>query len=188
MRLLAKIPMHHLLALAALVLTLPAHAVVTIDWVFVGSPGNAPDTASNCAAANCGSVPYNYYISKYEVTNGQYAEFLNAKAAVSDPLELYDTAMASDGFFGGGIIRSAGSSGSYTYAVKSGFENKPVNFVSFYDALRFTNWLNNGQGSADTETADPLIPVRRERDAEPSRQGRAPRASDGRSLRPSWGR
>jgi len=51
----------------------------------------------------------------------------------------------------GGITRS-GSPGSYTYAVKPGFESKPVNFVSFYDALRFTNWLNNGQGSADTET------------------------------------
>ena len=28
----------------------------------------------------------------------------------------------------------------------------PVNFVSFYDALRFANWLNNGQGNGDTET------------------------------------
>jgi formylglycine-generating enzyme required for sulfatase activity len=27
-----------------------------------------------------------------------------------------------------------------------------VNFVSFFDAMRFTNWLHNGQGSADTET------------------------------------
>jgi len=26
-----------------------------------------------------------------------------------------------------------------------------VNFVSFFDSLRFTNWLNNGQGGADTE-------------------------------------
>jgi formylglycine-generating enzyme required for sulfatase activity len=35
--------------------------------------------------------------------------------------------------------------------VKTGFADKPVNYVSFYDSLRFTNWLNNGQGSADTE-------------------------------------
>jgi len=27
-----------------------------------------------------------------------------------------------------------------------------VNFVSFYDSLRFANWLSNGQGSGDTET------------------------------------
>ena len=36
--------------------------------------------------------------------------------------------------------------------MKSGFANKPVNYVSFYDSLRFSNWLNNGQGSGDTET------------------------------------
>jgi formylglycine-generating enzyme required for sulfatase activity len=127
-------------------------AAVTIDWVLVGDPGNAADTATNCYAADCGSVGYEYSISRYEVTNAQYAEFLNAKAA-SDPLELYDTRMGT-GFYGdaqGGITRS-GSSGSYTYAVKPGFADKPVNFVSFYDSLRFTNWLNNGQGSADTET------------------------------------
>jgi formylglycine-generating enzyme required for sulfatase activity len=28
----------------------------------------------------------------------------------------------------------------------------PVNFVSFYDSLRFANWLNNGQGIGDTES------------------------------------
>jgi formylglycine-generating enzyme required for sulfatase activity len=30
--------------------------------------------------------------------------------------------------------------------------NKPVNFVSWYDSIRFANWLNNGQGAGDTET------------------------------------
>jgi formylglycine-generating enzyme required for sulfatase activity len=28
----------------------------------------------------------------------------------------------------------------------------PVGFLSYYDALRFANWMNNGQGSGDTET------------------------------------
>ena len=125
----------------------PARAV-TMDWVPVGNPGNAPDTASNCIGADCGQVNYNYYISKYDVTNAQYAEFLNAKAA-SDPHSLYNSAMASD--VNGGIIQS-GSSGSYTYAVKSGFANDPVVYVPFWNALRFANWLNNGQGTGDTET------------------------------------
>jgi formylglycine-generating enzyme required for sulfatase activity len=35
---------------------------------------------------------------------------------------------------------------------RGGFENKPVIYVSFWDATRFANWLNNGQGSASTET------------------------------------
>jgi len=142
--------MRRLLVLAALFVPLPAHAV-SIDWVPIGNPGNAPDTASNClnSAPDCGSVAYSYYISKYEITNAQYAEFLNAKAT-SDPLGLYNANMGSDSTDGG--ITQSGSSGSYTYLVKAGFENKPVNYVSFYDALRFSNWLNNDQGSGDTET------------------------------------
>ncbi|MEB2343431.1 MAG: SUMF1/EgtB/PvdO family nonheme iron enzyme [Deltaproteobacteria bacterium] len=136
-----------LFVLAGVALLATPASAVTIDWVTVGDPGNAADTATNCYAANCGSVAYSYQISKYEVTNAQYAEFLNAKAA-SDPLALYSTAMA--GTYGG--ITRSGSPGSYTYAVKPGFADKPVNWVSFYDSLRFTNWLNNGQGSADTET------------------------------------
>ncbi len=128
-------------------LAAPASAV-TIDWVFVGDPDNAPDTFSNCDAADCGSVGYEFYISKYLVTNAQYAEFLNAKAQ-DDPFGLYNPNMG--GTPQGGITR-AGSAGSFTYSVNSGFENKPVNYVSLYDSLRFANWLNNGQGSADTET------------------------------------
>jgi formylglycine-generating enzyme required for sulfatase activity len=135
--------------LTALLAT-PASATVLIDWVPVGNAGNAADTtSSNCYAANCGSVSYDYYIDKYEVTNAQYAELLNAKAA-SDPLGLYNTSMGSDATFGG--ITRSGASGSYTYAVKAGFADKPVTYVSFYDSLRFSNWLNNGQGIASTET------------------------------------
>ncbi len=136
-------------ALAALLAT-PASATVIIDWVPIGNAGNPADTpSSNCDASSCGSVAYDYWISKYEVTNAQYAELLNAKAA-SDSLGLYNTSMGSNSTWGG--ITRSGVSGSYSYAVKPGFANKPVTYVSFYDSLRFANWLNNGQGSASTET------------------------------------
>jgi MYXO-CTERM domain-containing protein len=81
------------------------------------------------------------------VTNAQYAASLNARAA-SDPPALYNTNMA--GMFGG--ITRSGSDGSYSYSTVSGRENNPVNFVSFWDATRFANWLHNGQGNGDTET------------------------------------
>jgi hypothetical protein len=63
--------MRRLLVVAALLVPL-AGSAVTIDWVLVGDPGNAPDTASNCvnSAPNCGSVGYSYYISKYERPHG----------------------------------------------------------------------------------------------------------------------
>jgi formylglycine-generating enzyme required for sulfatase activity len=93
-------------------------------------------------------------MGKFEVTNSQYTAFLNAVAA-SDPYQLYDSGMADEW---GGIVRS-GVPGRYTYAVKPpalngsyAYENKPVIWVSWYDAARFANWLHNGQGSGDTET------------------------------------
>jgi hypothetical protein len=51
----------------------------------------------------------------------------------------------------GGIARS-GSPGSYTYSATPGRQNKPVNFITPFDAMRFVNWLHNGQGSGSTET------------------------------------
>jgi formylglycine-generating enzyme required for sulfatase activity len=138
--------MRRLLVLAALLFALPAHAL-EIDWVTVGDPGNACDPqVDGCY----GSVGYDYRIGKYEVTNAQYAEFLNAVAA-TDSYELYNTNMADTTTYLGGITRS-GSSGSYTYSAIGGRGEMPVGYVSFYDSLRFANWLHNGQGSGDTET------------------------------------
>ena len=120
-----------------------ASASITIPTVPIGNPGNAPDPLTG---NRYGAVSYRYNIGTTEVTNAQYAAFLNAKAA-SDPFDLYKTNMA--GSFGG--ITRSGSPGSYTYTTIPGRENNPVNFVSFWDATRFANWLHNGQGSGDTE-------------------------------------
>jgi formylglycine-generating enzyme required for sulfatase activity len=121
------------------------------NWVPVANPGNAADTAENCLGSptDCGVVDHAYFIAQHETTNAQYSEFLNAKAA-SDPNSLYNASMDLDESNGG--IRQEGDSGSYTYTVKAGFANKPVTYVTFYDALRFANWLHNGKGSGDTET------------------------------------
>src|SRR6185436_2738067 len=35
--------------------------------------------------------------------------------------------------------------GNYVYTLKPDMGNKPVNFTSFYDTLRFANWMHNGQ-------------------------------------------
>ncbi len=115
--------------------------VISIETVTVGDAGNVADSTGY------GAVNYQYQIARYEVTNAQYAAFLNAKAS-TDAYGLYNTSMAGSY---GGIVR-AGSSGSYSYLTVSGRENWAVNYVSFWDAARFSNWLQNGQGNGDTET------------------------------------
>jgi sulfatase modifying factor 1 len=112
----------------------------------LGDPGNAADTSGY------GAVADSYQISKHETTNAQYAEFLNAvDPSGANSLALYNASMGGDATFGGISLMGGNPTGS-KYVVKSGFGAKPVNYVSFYDTLRFANWLNNGQGSGDTET------------------------------------
>jgi formylglycine-generating enzyme required for sulfatase activity len=77
--------------------------------------GNPADTTT------WGSVNYYYYALQQPVTN---------------------TSMNSDAR--GGIIRS-GTSGSYSYACKTNMDNKPVNYVMWYNAARYCNWLHNNK-------------------------------------------
>jgi formylglycine-generating enzyme required for sulfatase activity len=128
-------------------LAVPAHAQVALDWVTVGDPGNMADTTGSPNPA--GAVADSFQIMKYEFTNDQYTQFLNSVAA-TDTYSLYNTNMGSDAR--GGITQS-GSSGSYTYAVRSNMGDKPVNYVSWFDAARVSNWLmNGGTSSSSTET------------------------------------
>lgn len=57
--------------------------------------------------------------------------------------------MASDGNIAG--ITRSGTSGIYSYAV-TGSGARPITYVSWFDAARFTNWLHNGQRVGDRET------------------------------------
>ncbi|MEX2308600.1 MAG: SUMF1/EgtB/PvdO family nonheme iron enzyme [Pirellulales bacterium] len=163
MRLASRIACH--LALVSAFTASQVHAV-NIPTVLIGNPGNAPDTEimNTDWTTGYGSVPYQFRMGKTEVTNSQYVQFLNAVAA-ADPFALYNTEMGSQTW--GGIVR-LGSSGTYTYAVKAPaigqgpggadymYENKPVVYVSWYDALRFANWLHNGQpvGAQDGATTE----------------------------------
>ena len=131
-------------AVVACLLAAPAFAG-PIQWVTVGDPGNAADTDP----AGYGAVATSFQIMKYEFTNQRYADFLNSLAA-TDTYSLYNASMGSDAR--GGITQS-GVSGAYTYAVKSNMGDKPVNYVSWFDAARVSNWYQNGAtSSSSTET------------------------------------
>jgi len=115
---------------------------LNLDFVTVGDTNNSTDSSGY------GAVNYVYQIAKYQVTNCEYAAFLNAVAS-TDSHGLYNTNMGSDPR--GGITRS-GTSGSFSYTVKTNMENKPVVYVSWFDAARYCNWLHNGKGGGSTET------------------------------------
>jgi len=122
-----------------------AHADVVFDWVTVGNPGNAADDATGY-----GAVESVYRISAHEVTNAQYAEFLNnVDADGTNDKDLYSVAM---GTARAGINFNAGNAAGNKYTLKPDWEDKPVNYVSYANALRFVNWLHNGQGNGDTES------------------------------------
>lgn len=116
--------------------------------VLVGDAGNAADFSNDSSSSTgYGSVAEEYHIGRYEVTNDEYAAFLNAVAS-TDTYSLYSDGMAGTR---GGIIRS-GVNGSYSYSVKPNYGNKPVNWVSWFDCARYCNWLHNGSlGAGSTE-------------------------------------
>jgi formylglycine-generating enzyme required for sulfatase activity len=89
----------------------------------------------------------------YEVTVAQYVVFQNAVAA-TDTYGLYNPEMwASDM---GCKIQRHGAPGQYRYRAARDWADRPVNFVSWGDAVRFVNWLHNGQpsGAQDLTTTE----------------------------------
>lgn len=125
---------------------------IALDFVTVGSPGNAPNTNGR------GAVGYEYMIQDAEVTNAQYVAFLNAvDPNGTNPNGIYNPLMGSN--FRGGITNTGTTPGSI-YATKNGMQSRPVNFVSWNDAARFVNWIQtNGTsteiGSYDLASATP---------------------------------
>jgi formylglycine-generating enzyme len=144
-----KIPTLSLAALAGISLVTPVFAVINIDYVTVGHAGNAADTTFD--PVGYGAVGYVYNIGKYEVTNSQYTSFLNAvDPAGANANGIYNANMGSNAR--GGISFNAGAASGSKYTIRTSMGDKPVNYVSWYDAARFTNWLHNGQGAGSTET------------------------------------
>lgn len=124
-----------------------------MQWTFIGNPGNAPDplVALTDETSGYGDVDYSYNIGTHLVTYSQYAEMLNAKDLNgTNPLRLYNAGMANP-TLGGITLNPAAPSGS-KYVVMAGRENRPAAYVAWNSAIRFANWLNNGQGNGNTET------------------------------------
>ncbi len=132
-----------------------SQAEVTIETVPVGNAGNTGEWAGSTHGGSgpdrwCGRVEYTYNIGEFEITAGQYVDFLNAAAKVGDPYGLYDSRMdwqRYPEYEGCSIQQYAVESRDdfFIYAVDDNRRDRPVNFISWGDAARFCNWMHNGQ-------------------------------------------
>ena len=122
---------------------------INIQMAPVLDTGNSPDPVTLF-----GNVNHAYTIATLDITIGQYVTFLNA-VAKNDAHGLYNEKMSSD-LLVAGIARS-GRPGHYQYSaigpsgsfqISSATPNdRPITYVSWFDAARFANWMSNGQPS-----------------------------------------
>ena len=123
--------------------------------VTVGNPGNGTDTSGRPNTAGFGRVDYSYQIGKYDVTIGQYAAFLNAADPTgTNPNGIYNSSMGTNLNIAGISYTSGAAVGSKYSVMNNGGDsaNRPITYVTWFDAARFANWMTNGQGNSSTET------------------------------------
>lgn len=85
---------------------------------------------------------YDYYISKYEITNSQYAAFLNDTVGhnTNDGGAWHSSMQIKREASPGGL-------GGFIYTPIEGKENHPVTYVTWNNAALFTNWLSGDAGA-----------------------------------------
>ncbi|MFA6176679.1 MAG: SUMF1/EgtB/PvdO family nonheme iron enzyme [Phycisphaerae bacterium] len=124
-----------------------------ITWVSINDPG-----------VGSGYEGFNGQMSKYETTNAQYCQFLNAALATGDiAVSIQDTYVygangsnsgndfegqiyydtAGSGYYYNGAVSGGAARINYSdgvFTVDSGFENHPVTYVNWYGATAFCNY------------------------------------------------
>lgn len=116
------------------------------DFIAVSDINNSPD--SDTGLGRCNEI---YRLSKYDVTAAQYCAFLNAVASRPNAEGRYDVhglfhkEMEIDQNVKCLVRTFIASECCYHYTVFKGREHFPITYVSWYDSLRFCNWLQHGQ-------------------------------------------
>ncbi|MBX9742991.1 MAG: SUMF1/EgtB/PvdO family nonheme iron enzyme [Chthoniobacterales bacterium] len=133
---------------------------IEIPLVTVDCPNNPSDSRNGR-----GTVPYVYQIGKFDITVKQYCAFLNSVASHSDPFGLYDDFWMNEDLFVFEIEKQKkwecsflckNWRCSYFYIAKQGRENLPIVGINLYRAMRFCNWMENGQpeGEENAQTTE----------------------------------
>ena len=89
---------------------------------------------------NLGRVNYGYQISKYEVTNAEYLQFLQSIDRNAQSADSYyvTTNIYNDDSKGITVVNNA------YVLTDSKYANAPVTYITYDNAIRFINWLHNG--------------------------------------------
>jgi sulfatase modifying factor 1 len=103
-------------------------SLVTENMLAIGAAGNAADTTG------FGAVSYQYKISKYEVTIGDFTPFYDNRAS-NGAIILTNNFASSYGYWNGSSApRNLGT-------------NAPVTYVNYNSAAQFCNWLTTGNAT-----------------------------------------
>jgi formylglycine-generating enzyme required for sulfatase activity len=94
----------------------------SIEFVHIGSPGNAADTTGRPNPA--GAVSYEYYMGKYEISRDMILKYNTAYGTTNSlAISMHD------------MTHEGGNS-----------PNQPAAGISWNEAARFVNWLNTSSG------------------------------------------
>ncbi len=107
------------------------------SFLKVGAPDNDPDVNRPRVGAQ-GSVDYPFEIAKHRVSNAEYSKFLNAVAHHADPHGLYHPDMRIT------RLRSPEQYDRFEYSPHAETSHLAVTFLSWFDAIRYCNWLHGG--------------------------------------------
>jgi hypothetical protein len=125
----------------------------------IGLPAAPPmvtvgDTGNPAAPNGRGAVAYEYRIGKFEVTNADYVEFLNAvdpEGTAGEQIYLYSP------FYWNlqriGHLRDGSRAQGDRYYVLPGMADKPAVDIGYLPAVRFVNWLHHGAQRYATSAA-----------------------------------
>jgi formylglycine-generating enzyme required for sulfatase activity len=129
------------LALSSAALAQPAPDY-GFEWRTIGAPGNAPALPSQFPflAEPNGRVDYSYRLTRTEVTNTQWLDFVNAYSVLHPEVSVINDLA----FSGPDNYRSSDDPSDFGWYTDPGGENAPARFSWFY-AARYCNWLHNGK-------------------------------------------
>jgi hypothetical protein len=122
-----------------------------LEFVTVGAAGNAGASPAQFEWLEffgwgpLGRVDYEYRLTRTEVTNTQYLEYVKAYSPYYDG--PFDSSVQDPGLEGFDIYSATNDPADPQWFVASGTENFPAE-ISWIHAARYCNWLHNGKVNA----------------------------------------